>query len=143
MSTYGERAEHLFHGGYNCAQAVLLAFSDVTHLDEEVAARLASPFGAGMGRLREVCGAFSGALMVLGLMRGPAGPDSRAARREVYGDVQQLAERFRSLHGSIVCGELLGIRQTDGAPRERPHKPPCPVLVRTAADMTAEMLNLS
>lgn len=144
MSTYGEKAERLFHEGYNCAQAVLVAFGDVTGLDERTAARIASPFGAGMGRLREVCGAFSGALMVLGMQQGPSQPGDREAKRHIYADVQQLAEEFRGQHGSIVCGELLGLRPLPGAPAgEKPRKPPCPQLVRTAADMIAGMLGLS
>lgn len=143
MSSYGEKAERLFHEGYNCAQAVLVAFDDVTGLDERTAARIASPFGAGMGRLREVCGAFSGALMVLGLQQGPSQPGDMEAKRHVYADVQELAEKFRGRHGTIVCGELLGLRPKPGAPAGgKPHKPPCPVLVHTAADWIAEMLEL-
>lgn len=140
MSTYGEKAERLFRSGYNCAQAVLLTFRDQTGLSDPAAARLASPFGAGMGQLREVCGAFSGALMALGACTGPSEPGDRDAKRRVYGEVQKLAEKFRSLHGSIICGELLGMRP--GPNGEKLHKPPCSALVHSAADLVAEMLDL-
>ena len=77
--THGELAEQYFLEGYNCSQAVLLAFSDRTGLDKETAARLASSFGGGLARMREVCGAVSGAAMVLGLVRGYADPKDAEA----------------------------------------------------------------
>ena len=66
----GTKAAALFLNGYNCAQAVAVAFSDITGLDEALSARLASSFGGGMGRMREVCGAVSGMLMVAGILYG-------------------------------------------------------------------------
>ncbi|MBD5560957.1 MAG: C_GCAxxG_C_C family protein [Clostridia bacterium] len=142
MSTYGARAEQNFREGCNCAQAVLLAFANVTGFDDAVASKLGEPFGAGMGQLREVCGAFTGALMVLGMADGSPDPRDRTARRELYGKVQQLGEEFKSRHGSLVCGELLGLRTPPGAFEKLPRKQPCPILVRTTADMLAEMLEL-
>ena len=65
---HGEKALELFHSGYNCAQAVAVAFCDVTGLDEKLTAKMVSSFGGGMGRLREVCGAVSGMFMVLGIL---------------------------------------------------------------------------
>ena len=65
---HGERAAELFLQGYNCAQAVAVAFCDVTGLEPDFTARMASSFGGGMGRMREVCGAVSGMLMVAGLV---------------------------------------------------------------------------
>ena len=66
MIDHGERARELFMNGYNCAQAVACAFCDVTGMDTDAAARMASSFGGGLGRLREVCGTVSGAALVLG-----------------------------------------------------------------------------
>lgn len=143
MSSYGDRAEELFRSGYNCAQAVLMAFADVTHLDDIMAAKLASPFGGGMGQLREACGAFSGALLVMGADDGSADPRDHEARRRVYADVRAYAEKFRDAHGSIVCGELLGVRPSGGNAAERPRKQPCSALVHTAADLLADTLGLS
>ena len=109
MKTRGEIAKQNFLSGYNCAQSVLLAFSDVTGLDRDTAMRLASSFGGGMGRLREVCGAVSASFMVLGLIHGydaesPAEKEDKLAH---YARVQALASRFRDSEGSIVCREIL------------------------------------
>ena len=70
MGKYGEKAKALFTEGYNCAQAVFAAFSDVTGIDFETSVKLSSGFGGGMGRMREVCGAVSGMFMVLGTLYG-------------------------------------------------------------------------
>ena len=88
------RAAELFLEGYNCAQAVAVAFCDVTGLEPQFAAKMASSFGGGMGRMREVCGAVSGMLMVLGLLYGydTAGDDE--SKKEQYHLIQQMAEQF-------------------------------------------------
>ena len=110
--THAEKAEAYFRQGYNCAQSVLLAFGDMTGLDDETALRVSSSFGGGLGRLREVCGAVSGACMVLGLVKGYTDPDDREGKRAQYRLVQEFAERFREQNGSIVCRELLSGVQT-------------------------------
>ena len=104
---HAERAKELFLEGYNCAQAVLCAFSDLTGMDTEEAARLASSFGGGMGRMREVCGTVTGAIMVLGLLRGYSDPKDAAAKKEHYHLVQEFARRFKEINGTIICRELL------------------------------------
>ena len=112
---HGQIAEQLFREGCNCSQAVLLAFSDVTGLERDTAARLASSFGGGLGRMREVCGAVSGAAMVLGLVKGYADPTDADAKKAHYHLVQEYARRFRELNGSIICRELLsGVRTKPG-----------------------------
>lgn len=102
-----ETAIALFKEGYSCAQAVLLAFSDLTGLSEEQAALVSSSFGAGMGKLREVCGAVSGMLMAAGLIKGYAQPGDPAAKAAHYRFVQELANAFKAKNGSIICRELL------------------------------------
>ena len=108
-----ERAVELFVEGYNCAQAVAAAFGDLTGLDEKTAARMASCFGGGMGRMREVCGAVSGALMVLGIAEGYSEPKDTAAKSIHYARVREFADRFKEKCtqggqcGSIVCRDLL------------------------------------
>lgn len=145
--THAELAERYFREGYNCAQAVLLAFGDVTGLEDKTAARLASSFGGGLGRLREVCGAVSGASMVLGLCRGYSHPDDVQAKRAHYHLIQELARQFRAENGSIVCRELLsGVETVPGNnPEARTgayyRKRPCPQLVRQAAAITDRLLN--
>lgn len=105
----GVLARDNFLQGCNCAQAVLLAFSDVTGLNDAVAMRLASSFGGGMGRMREVCGTVSGALMVLGLATGydAASPTEAEDKAAHYARVQTFARRFREAQSSIVCREIL------------------------------------
>ena len=106
-SGHAEEAKALFMEGYNCAQAVFCAFGDVTGLDRDRSARLASSFGGGLGRLREVCGAVSGAAMVLGAAKGYADPKDAKAKKEHYERVREFAGRFRDSEGSILCRELL------------------------------------
>ena len=143
---HAERARALFLEGYNCAQAVACAFGDVTGLDVDTAARLASSFGGGLGRLREVCGTVSGAALVLGIARGYSDPKDYAAKKAHYARVQEFARRFREQNGSIVCRELLaGVATVPGdAPECRTaeyyKKRPCPGLAACAAGILEEML---
>lgn len=143
----GNLARQYFLSGYGCAQAVLLAFRDLTGMDETACARLGSSFGGGMGRMREVCGTVSGALMVLGLLRGYDKPLDKAAKDAHYERVREFARRFKEKSGgSIVCRELLsGVPHTDGgAPEARTDeyykKRPCPELCALSAAILAQML---
>ena len=104
---HAREAERLFMEGYNCAQAVFCAFRDETGMDLDAAARLSSSFGGGMGRLREVCGTVSGALLALGILRGYADPADPEAKKAHYRLVQEYARRFREENGTIICRELL------------------------------------
>lgn len=143
---YAKTAEELFKNGCNCSQAVLLAFSDKTGLDEETSLKLASSFGGGMGRMREVCGAVSGALMVLGIVKGYSDLSDANAKKEHYALVQEFARLFKEENGSIICRELLsGVNATEGGvPEERTEtyyrKRPCSELCFTAAKITEELL---
>ena len=113
------RAAELFMEGYNCAQAITVAYSDLTGLSEKFSAKMASSFGGGMGRMREVCGAVSGMLMVAGLLYGYEGPDTGLCKKEHYALVQELAARFRQQTGSIVCREILKNPPSDPNPTPR------------------------
>ena len=104
---HGELARDLFFSGYNCAQSVFCAFSDVTGFDRDTSARLASSFGGGMGRLREVCGCVSAAFMVLGAVEGYDDPSDQEAKKKHYERVREFAGYFRDAEGSIICRELL------------------------------------
>ena len=116
---HGMKAAELFLGGYNCAQSVLVAFSDLTGLDADFSAKFSSSFGGGMGRLREVCGAVSGMLMVAGLLYGYETPGNDEIKKEHYARVQYLAGRFREEVGSIVCREILKNPPSDPNPSPR------------------------
>ena len=116
---HGMKAAELFLGGYNCAQSVAVAFCDVTGLDADFAARLSSSFGGGMGRMREVCGAVSGMLMVAGLLYGYETPGDDESKKRHYTLVQHLAGQFREQVGSIVCREILKNPPSDPNPTPR------------------------
>lgn len=147
--TRGDRAMQLFEEGYNCSQAVLIAFEDMTGLERETAAKLASSFGGGLARMREVCGAVSGGAMVLGLLRGYDDPKGYEAKKAHYAFVQEFARRFKEQNGSVICRELLaGTSAVKGdVPEKRTaayyQKRPCPELVKQAADILEEMMTKS
>lgn len=136
---HGLLAAELFLNGYNCAQSVTVAFCDVTGWDKDFAARTASAFGGGMGRLREVCGAVSGMYLVLGHLYGYDIPGDDRIKMELYAQVQELAAKFRELNGSIVCREILKNPPTDPTPCPRTAeyyaKRPCARMVKSAADL--------
>lgn len=115
----GMYAAELFHKGYNCAQAVFASFGDVTGLDEKTAAKMASSFGGGMGRLREVCGAVSGMLMVVSMLYGYDNPGEHEEKKELYTLVQELAGKFREKAGTIICREILDNPPDDPNPSIR------------------------
>lgn len=137
----GQRAKENFYKGYNCGQAVLLAFSDLTGLDEKTALKISAPFGGGVGRMREICGTVSGMLMVAGLLFYDADHVTAAEKSALYAREQELAARFRKKFGSIVCRELLAGVGADSSPQaeERTEqyykKRPCPELCFAAAEI--------
>lgn len=133
--TKGEIAKSYFMQGYNCAQSVAAAFSQEMNLSEEMAARLTKGFGAGMGRMREVCGAVSGMTFVISAIYDED-------KGSIYKRVQEAANEFKEQNGSIVCRELLGlsIKGADSpVPEKRTQqyykKRPCAELVEMAANI--------
>lgn len=109
MKNRAQEAEAAFREGYNCSQAVAVAFADRIGLEKDLAARLVSGFGGGFGRLREVCGAVSGMVFVANALSGYQDPKAAAEKAVHYAQIQKLAEAFRAETGSIVCRELLGL----------------------------------
>lgn len=113
------RAAQLFVEGYNCAQAVIMAFSDLIGMDEKTCAKISSSFGGGMGRMREVCGAVSGMFMVAGILYGYDEPEEGQIKKDHYARIQELAEKFRAEAGSIICREILKNPPSDPTPSPR------------------------
>ena len=147
MSKQGDAAYAWFLKGYNCSQSVVAAFAPQLGLTEEMALRLSAGFGAGIGRMREVCGAFCGVVTVLSMVY--ADPTDPKDKSRMYALVQQAAEQYRSRNGgSIICRELLakaGAAPAGGtAAEERTaeyyKKRPCPELCRLCADLCAEFI---
>lgn len=148
------KARRLFkEEGYNCCQAVVLAYSDIFGLDDSTAASLTSGFGGGMGRLREVCGSVSGMVFLSGLISPADDPSDKKARTANYALVQEMASEFKAMNGSIVCRELLGIVPSgspDAPVQESPEpsdrtqdyyrKRPCEELVGISARIAGEKI---
>lgn len=140
--TRADKAKQYFLNGYNCAQAVAMAFADLMDMDEYTAARLTSGFGGGVGRMREVCGSVSGMAFVMSSLYGYGDAAETENKKQLYGEIQQLAEEFRAQNGSIVCRELLGLsHKGPDSPVPEPRtaqyyqKRPCHELVRCSADI--------
>lgn len=143
----GDIAKQNFLNGYNCSQAVLLAFCEDFGLEKETALKISEPFGGGMGRMREVCGTVTGMFMVLGLAMGNSDAKDGLTKKNVYKSVQELAEKFKQDNDSIICRELLGLQKANKesyVPSERTteyyKKRPCPELCKYAADILEEYL---
>ncbi len=143
----GDIAKQNFMNGYNCSQAVLLAFCEDFGLEKETALKISEPFGGGMGRMREVCGTVTGMFMVLGLAMGNSDAKDGSTKKNVYKSVQELGAKFKEDNGSIICRELLGFQKNNKesyVPSERTNeyykKRPCPELCKYAADILEEYL---
>ncbi len=139
MSEKSKQAEAYFKEGYNCCQAVVLAYANEVGLDKQAALKIAASFGGGMGQLREVCGAVTGMFIVEGMKRGYTSPEDKEGKKEHYKRIRDLAEQFKAENGSIVCKELLGLveipKETEPAERTAEYykKRPCAELVECAA----------
>ena len=148
MSKQGDAAYAWFLKGYNCSQSVVAAFAPQLGLTEETALRLSAGFGAGIGRMREVCGAFCGVVTVLSMVY--ADPTDPKDKSRMYALVQQAAEQYRACNGggSIICRELLakagaapaGGTAAEDRTAEYYKKRPCPELCRICADLCAEFI---
>ena len=136
-----DSAEELFRQGYNCGQSVFAAFADVLGMTVEEAAKIASPFGAGFGKLREVCGAVSGMTLVTGYLRGYSDPADYESKKEVYALIQKMCAEFEERQGSIICRELLGLKKGEDTAEpavrteEYYRSRPCIGACRTAAEI--------
>lgn len=145
-SERGKKAASLFREGYNCTQAVCLAFEDLCGLDRETLLKLSSSFGGGMGRLREVCGTVSGMFLVAGILYGYSEPKDFEGKKTHYERIQELARRFEEINGSIICRVLLGLdHNRDCAVSEKRteeyyKKRPCATLAGIAAAILEEYI---
>lgn len=116
MSERVLKARENFLKGYNCAQSVFMAFADVIGITEEEAAKISSPFGAGFGRMREVCGTVSAMTMILGSLEGNSDPNDQEAKTRIYNRERELIMLFLQKHESIVCREILGLEKGQEEP---------------------------
>ena len=144
-----QRAVDFFMQGYNCSQAVVAAFADMYGLDETMAKRIAAGFGGGVGRMRMMCGAVSGIVMLVGLEFGQEEGDDREGKSACYKVVQELLAKSKEQNGSIICAEILGLKGHEKAQSSYVASPrtaeyyktrPCAAKVESAARIFAEKL---
>lgn len=144
--TKAEKARQYFKDGYNCCQAVVLAFIDELDIDKDTAMALSSSFGGGVGRLREVCGAVSGMCIVAGLKQGYKSPEANTNGEKAahYALIQKMAKEFEAKNGSIICRVLTGLERGTHIPDDRNKeyykKRPCDELVYDAAEILDKAL---
>ena len=142
-----QKAKELFLNGYNCSQAVVLAFKDYLDVDEKSLEAIASSFGGGISRLREVCGCVSGMAIVMGLIYGNYDVNDNQLKAKHYDLVQKLALRFKEQTNSINCAELLNkVKQVeDPTPeirnKEYYQKRPCSKYIKIMAEIIESELN--
>ena len=108
MNTKPDQAVATFNKGFNCAQAVFSTYAEEFGIDQTQALKISCGFGAGMGRRQEVCGAVSGAILLIGCKHGKTVREDNAANELTYKLVREFSEKFIAKHGSISCKELLG-----------------------------------
>ena len=142
-----ELAEENFLKGYNCSQSVVLAFSDLLKEEErEMVLKISSGFGGGFSRLREVCGAVSGMVIIADALYGYTGPEKGEIKKEHYERIQFLAKAYEEKCGSYICRDLLGlrVRREEATPEKRTEsyykKRPCKNLCGTAAEILEDFI---
>ena len=147
MMSKREKAIALFEEGYNCAQAVAGAFRDEVGMELDAIVKLASGFGGGFGRLREVCGAVSGMVLVANMLYGYESPTDNESKMNWYKDIQSIILKFKNRNGSYVCRELLNLPENgekSPVPEKRTaeyyKKRPCKEIVGEAADILEKFI---
>lgn len=140
-----EQAVAYYKQGYTCTQSILASFARRYGLQEGLAFRMGEPFGAGTSCTNDMCGSVTGAIMVLGLQNGSARWDDEAARSYTYQSVHEMMQRFKAIHGSIQCSDLLGYNLSDPQQLQDVWEKGlfinlCPSLVRDAAQILIDMI---
>ena len=141
-----DEAERLFRQGYNCSQSVFAGFADIVGMTTEQAAKVSSPFGAGFGKMREVCGAVSGMTMLAGYLLGYDKPTNQTGKKALYARIQAMCRAFERTEGSMICRELLGLKKGEdlGEPAVRTEEyyrsRPCVHACRRAAQIAEQYI---
>ncbi len=140
-----DRAVSSFKEGLNCSQSVLSTYSKLFGLNHEDALKIAQAFGGGMARMGQTCGAVTGAFMVIGLKHGKVKAEDEEAKEKTYEIVREFVKRFKSLHGSIMCKDLLGYDLDNPEEREQIEEKQicetrCPEFVQNAVEILGKLL---
>lgn len=129
-----------FKEGYACSQSVVLAFAERVKLDPMVAKRISGTFGGGMGRLRQKCGALTGAFMILGMAKGYDRPDDMDGKMAVYSKVRELNRKVEETFGTSQCNELLIKYSNPEHVQQRSHHQD--ICVKIVADVTGKLYDM-
>ena len=140
-----DRAVSSFKEGFNCSQSVLSTYSKLFGLNHEVALKIAQAFGGGMARMGQTCGAVTGAFMVIGLKHGKVKAEDEEAKEKTYEIVREFVKRFKSLHGSIMCKDLLGYdldipEELEEVEEKQICETRCPEFVQNAVEILGKLL---
>ena len=144
-----ERAVDNFMAGYGCCQSVVAAFADLYGLDDTLVKKVAAGFGGGVGRMRMMCGAVSGIVMLVGLDCGQTEGSDREGKSACYKVVQELLAKSKEENGSLICAEILGLKGYTKAENSYVASPrtaeyyktrPCAAKVESAARIFANYL---
>jgi len=148
IETRTQQAVDHFKEGYNCSQSVAMAYADLYQVDLETMKMLSAPFGGGMGRLREVCGAVTGMFLILGMEHPATDPNDKTSKTTSYAAVQRTGLNFKAKMGSYICADLLKIGKAPQSPTpddrnsEYYAKRPCAYCVAVAAEILGKELML-
>ncbi len=147
MKSRCEEAVKCFHEGFNCSQAVFATYSELLGLDRVTALKTASPFGAGIARTGETCGAVTGALMLIGLKEGKYLTEDEESKEKCYRICQEFMGKFKEIYGSVLCREILScdLSTENGQKFAKEHnltRALCPGFVRDAAKIVEQLLEL-
>lgn len=142
-----DEAVQCFKNGFLCSQAILSTYCEQLGLDRDIAIKIACPFGDGIARMGETCGAITGAFMLIGLKHGMNVPEDKEAKETSYRLVQEFTDRFTEMYGSIKCKDILScdISTENGRAFAEDHglfDALCPVFVYDAARIIEELLEL-
>ena len=145
MKDYSQQAVENFENGYNCAQSVFLAYAQDYDINKEMALKLSSSFGGGMGRLREVCGAVTAMFAIAGLEKGYTSNNDDDAKAKHYELIQNLAEEFKKEYGTILCRDLLELEEETSSPipskrtEEYYQSRPCTKFIKKACELISRL----
>ena len=139
-----EMAANYFANNFNCAQAVFTTFAVEEGIPEELALKIATQFGGGC-RKGEVCGAVSGALMVLGLKHGHCHFNAPEEKEHAYQYAEEFMDRFIERNGTVVCKERLGYNLSKPEEMAKIREQNlfdtiCPKMVESAVEIVEMML---
>jgi C_GCAxxG_C_C family probable redox protein len=142
-----ENAVQCFSNGFNCSQAIFSTYCEQLGLDPVTALKVATPFGSGIARTAQTCGAVTGALMLIGLKYGKYLPEDNVAKEKCFQFAMDFTDRFTALHGSILCCDLLksDLSTPEGLQYIKENNlwgTLCPVFIGDAAKLIEEMLEL-